>query len=199
MFTMRRRHLLTSLAASTAAAAAAAQKPAWSNPATKALFDSFRLHWVDTKEYTLSMLEAMPADSFDFKAHPTQRTFGDQLNHLAWANLAYFRAFNLIPADADKLPKNYKDVVKEYPISDKEAVRKFVTATFDYTLAALDKMSEKDMLRTDVKPWSNAAFHSTTDMFFRAYMHTAHHRGQIVTYLRVKGLVPPAWKFEPHA
>ena len=36
-------------------------------------------------------------------------------------------------------------------------------------------------------------------MLFRAYMHTAHHRGQVVTYLRVKGLVPPTWKFEPHA
>jgi uncharacterized damage-inducible protein DinB len=28
-------------------------------------------------------------------------------------------------------------------------------------------------------------------------MHTAHHRGQIVVYLRVKGITPPAWQFEP--
>jgi uncharacterized damage-inducible protein DinB len=37
------------------------------------------------------------------------------------------------------------------------------------------------------------------DIFLRAYMHTAHHRGQIITYLRVNEIVPPTWKFEPHA
>jgi uncharacterized damage-inducible protein DinB len=30
-------------------------------------------------------------------------------------------------------------------------------------------------------------------------MHTAHHRGQLVVYLRVKGIVPPTWAFEPTA
>jgi hypothetical protein len=31
------------------------------------------------------------------------------------------------------------------------------------------------------------------------YAHTAHHRGQAVVYLRVKGITPPTWKFEPTA
>lgn len=194
----RRQALLAPLAATAAAAAPAPAAADWGNPFTRTLRDSFRLHWVDTKEYTLAMLDAMPADSFEFKAHPTQRGFGDQLLHLAWANLNYFRAFGLNTAD-DKFPKTYAEVVKAHPPADKAAVRQFVALTFDLTLAALDRMTEKDVTRTDLKPWANAQPHSTTDMFFRAYMHTAHHRGQIVTYLRVKGLVPPAWKFEPHA
>ena len=170
----------------------------WSNPFAKTLRDSFRLHWVDTKEYTLSMLDAMPADSFDFKAHPSQRSFGDQLGHLAWVNVVYFRAFGPLGAE-DKLPKSYADVRTEYPVENKEALRKFVVAAFDFTLAVLDRMTEKDLMRTDIKPFPKTQPHSSVDMLFRAYMHTAHHRGQIVTYLRVKGLVPPAWKFEPHA
>jgi uncharacterized damage-inducible protein DinB len=177
---------------------AAAQTAAWSQPFAKTLRDSFRLHWIDTREYTLSMLDAMPADGFDFKAHPTQRTFGDQLGHLAWVNCVYFRAFGLTGVE-DKLPKSYADARKEFPLDNKDDVRRLVAASFDYTIAVLDRLAEKDLLRTDIKPFANTPPHSATDMLFRAYMHTAHHRGQIVTYLRVKGLVPPAWKFEPHA
>ncbi|MCC6536513.1 MAG: DinB family protein [Bryobacterales bacterium] len=192
---MKRRHALLAPLAATAAAASPAPAADWSNPFARGLRDSFRLHWVDTKDYTLAMLEAMPADSFEFKAHPSQRGFGDQLLHLCWANLIYFRAFGA----SDTFPKTYADVVKTYPPADKAAVRRFVAETFDHTLAVLDGLAEKDVARTDLKLWAKAPAHSTTDVFFRAYMHTAHHRGQIVTYLRVKGLTPPTWKFEPHA
>ena len=186
-----RRHLLLA----SMAAAASAQTSPWSNPFAKALLDSYRLHWIDTKEYTLSMLDAMPADGFAFKAHPTQRTFGDQLAHLVWANVLYFRALG--SGAPDPLPKTYADVRQQFPLDQREAVRKFVVAAFDYSLAVLDRLTEKDLTRTDIPLFSTR--HSTVDILLRAYMHTAHHRGQIVTYLRVKGLVPPAWKFEPHA
>ena len=189
----RRTILLSALAA-----AAPAQTNTWKNPFAKTLRDSFRLHWIDTKEYTLSMLDAMPADGFDFKAHPTQRTFGDQLGHVAWVNVVYFRSFGLTNVE-DKLPQTYTDVRKEVLLDNKDSVRKFVASAFDYTLAVIDRLTEKDLMRSDIKPFPKNAPHSSIDMLFRAYMHTAHHRGQIVTYLRVKGLVPPAWKFEPHA
>lgn len=193
-----RRHWLLSAALATAPAAAPAAAAQSSNPFIKTVRDSFRLHWVDTKEYTLSMLDAMPADGFGFKAHPTQRAFGDQLAHLAWANVAYFRAFGNVGAK-DTLPKTYTEVRQQYPLEDRDAVRKFVVSAFDYTLDVLDRLTDKDLMRTDIKPFPNTPPHSALDMLFRAYMHTAHHRGQVVTYLRVKGLVPPAWKFEPHA
>lgn len=190
-----RRHLML---AALVPAVAAAQAPPASNPFLRTLRESFRLHWIDTKEYTISMLEAMPADGFEFRAHPTQRTFGDQLGHLAWVNVAYFRAFGLTSVE-DKLPKSYADVRKTVALDNKQAVREFTATAFDYTLAVIDRLTDQDLQRTDIKPFPNTAPHSALDMLFRAYMHTAHHRGQIVTYLRVKGLVPPAWKFEPHA
>ena len=60
-------------------------------------------------------------------------------------------------------------------------------------------MTEKDILRTDIQFSPRLPKHSTVDIFLRAYMHTAHHRGQIITYLRVNEIKPPTWKFEPHA
>ena len=161
--------------------------------------DSFVEHWRDTKEYTLAVLDAMPADGFDTKPNPVQRNFGDQLRHLAVANVVYFKAFDLLPVPEATLTTDRAALDKYADPLDKAAVRKFVEASFDYVAAVLAKMSDKDMARRDLGPWKGAAPHSAVDVCMRAYMHSAHHRGQAVVYLRVKGITPPTWKFEPHA
>lgn len=180
---MRRRIILSAIGAVGAAQMAPAQ--GWSDPFAKKWHTTFIEHWKDTREYTLAVLEAMPEDGYASKPNPAQRTFGEQMNHLGLANVAYFTQFGLLPAPARPTE------------TDKASVRKYVTATFDYILAVLDKMTEKDMLRNDLmvarKP------HSAIDICMRAYMHSAHHRGQVIVYLRVKGITPPTWKFEPHA
>ncbi len=181
---MERRGVFGALAAGMAAGAAP-----WTNSFAQAFLASFVAHWKDTREYSLAVLEAMPADKMTSKANPAQRTFGEQMIHLASANTAYFRGFELLPPPEMKAPN----------AADKEAVRAFVTAGFDYTDAVLAKMSEKDVLRTDIKFSPRLPAHSAVDIFLRAYMHTAHHRGQIITYLRVNEIKPPTWKFEPHA
>lgn len=192
---MNRRHLLAGLAAC-APAHAAQSTPGWSNPFARTLRDSFIEHWKDTKEYTLAMLDAMPADGFTSKPDPAQRTFGEQMVHLAIANLAYFRALGILPVP-DSLPMDRNVIAKQINQADKAAVRRYVAESFDYVATVLDKMTEKDLTRKDVNFGRNP--HSGTDVLFRAYMHTAHHRGQTVVYLRVKGIVPPTWKFEPTA
>jgi uncharacterized damage-inducible protein DinB len=159
----------------------------WSNSFARGWRDSFAEHWRDTREYTLAMIDAMPADGYDSKPNPAQRTFAEQAVHLAQANIAYFRAFGLGEPPARQQP------------TEKAAVRQYVIACFDYVAAILDKLSEKDMLRQDLKFAANRPPHSGTDVCMRAYMHTAHHRGQLVVYLRVRGITPPAWKFEPTA
>jgi uncharacterized damage-inducible protein DinB len=183
---MKRRKLLHTLAG-TAAAATAAPAAEWSNPFARQWRDSFLKHWRVTRDYTLAVLDAMPADGFDSKPNPAQRTFADQLVHLARANNAYISAFKRGEAPAPPAA------------ADKDPVRKFVAASFDHVTRVLENLTERDLLRTDLTPFPNAPVHSATDLFLRAYMHTAHHRGQAVVYLRVKGITPPAWAFEPTA
>jgi uncharacterized damage-inducible protein DinB len=181
---MERRTVFSALAA-----AMSAQGATFTNPFAQTFLKSFVAHWNDTREYTLAVLDAMPSDKFTSKANPAQRTFGEQLLHLTTANAAYFRGFDLIPPPEMKAPN----------AADKAAVRAFVVAGFDFTDAVLAKMSEKDVMRTDIKFSPRLPPHSAVDIFLRAYMHTAHHRGQIITYLRVNEIIPPTWKFEPHA
>jgi uncharacterized damage-inducible protein DinB len=186
---MKRRDLMTAmaLAATPAAASDASFATTWRN--------SFVAHWKDTKEYSLAVVDAMPADGYTSRPTPVQMTFGEQVRHHAQANVAYFNTFGLVPLPAN-LAYTRADIEKNVPAADKEAVRKYVEAGFDYVLAVLDKMSDKDLSRTDLK--LGRAPHSAIDVCLRAYTHTAHHRGQAVVYLRVKGIQPPTWKFEPH-
>jgi uncharacterized damage-inducible protein DinB len=177
---MQRRKLLAG-----AAASAFAADSDWPDPFARAWRDSFLRHWADTREYTLAMMEAMPADGFDSKPNPEQRAFGEQFIHIGRANNAYMAAFGIAPAPA--APAGW----------DKEACRKFLAASFDYSDQVLRRITGRDLARQDLKIAARLPPHSGTDLCMRAYMHTAHHRGQAVVYLRVRGIVPPTWKFEP--
>ena len=81
--------------------------------------------------------------------------------------------------------------------TDKAAVRAYLAATFDYLTEVLQSIAENDLIRKDLKIAPRIPAHSGTDLFMRAYMHTAHHRGQLVNYVRAKGITPPTWAFEP--
>lgn len=195
---MQRRTLFPALSSALAASGLPAAD-GWSNPFAKAWHRSFLEHWKDTREYTLAMLDAMPEEGFPSRPDPAQRTFGEQMLHLAVANTVYFRGFGLLPVPEAQLTADRTKLEQYARPADKTAVRRFVAASFDYVQAVLDKMSEKDLSRTDIKLFPSAGPHTAIDVCLRAYMHTAHHRGQTVAYLRVRGIVPPAWKFEPTA
>ena len=179
---MKRRLLFPVLAAGPAAVAVQAQ----GNSFVLSFRDSFLKHWRVERGYTLAVADAMPAAEYGFKPHPIQRSFGEQLIHLAGANMAYFSTFGLIPLPARP------------EASDKDAARKAILSSFDYTIAVLEKLTGKDILRSDLGAPRFQA-HSGTDLCLRAYTHTAHHRGQCIVYLRLKGITPPTWAFEPTA
>ncbi|MEZ5399618.1 MAG: DinB family protein [Bryobacteraceae bacterium] len=182
---MRRRQFAGALAAAPAALSAADSE--WPDAFAKSWRDSFAEHWRDTREYTLAVLDAMPEDGFGSRPDPAQRTFAEQLTHLGAANVAYFRVFGIGEAPAAS------------KTTGKAEVRAYLASCFDFVAGVVDKLDQKQMLRADLKFSQRLPAHSATDLCMRAYMHTAHHRGQLVVYLRVKGIVPPSWKFEPTA
>ena len=98
--------------------------------------DGFLKHWEVERGYTLAVAEAMPAEHYNFKPNPVQRSFGEQLIHLASANTAYFSAFGLIP------------MPERVTAADKETVPKH--SLWDYTIQVLRKLTEKDILRNDL-------------------------------------------------
>ena len=135
-------------------------------------------------EEVVSAAEAMPADKYNFV--PTSgefagvRTFGQQITHIAEAQYFFFKGFGVKPAiDPEAIAKltNKDDIVKALKDSYAFAEQAMKTIT---PQNAFEKIGSVD--GTDTRA-SIAAF---------GLSHTNDHYGQMVVYLRLNGIIPPA-------
>lgn len=171
-----------------AATAAAASNGGWKNRFAEQLRDDFLAHWLVEKEFSLAVLDAMPAEGHDLRPTPGQTSFSEQIEHYAQGNVNYFKTFGLAinpPASPDE----------ESP----QALRNYLAASYDYVAEVLESIAEDDFSRRDLDfgPVGPKTLHTAQDVFMRAYMHSAHHRGSLVVYLRLAGVEPPPWRFSP--
>lgn len=182
---MKRRNALKTFAA--AGAVAVPSSAAWK----EAFADQFRQdilgHWANERDYTLAIFDAMPADKITWQPTPEVRTFGAQAVHLGRGNAQYFRYLEVPGLEAPESP--------EESLADPAAIRAFLVASYDFVRDSLEKVAEQEFLRRDLALFQRRAMHTTVDLFLRSVLHTAHHRGQMVTYLRLNGVTPPAWQF----
>jgi uncharacterized damage-inducible protein DinB len=131
------------------------------------------------KEIT-SAAEAMPADKYNFA--PTQgefagvRTFGQQVKHLAEANYEFFDGWNI------GTPVKEADIEK---LTSKEDILKALADSYVYAHKAIDSINAANAF-TPLGKGSRAG-----DAAF-CLAHSMDHYGQMVVYLRMNGIVPPA-------
>ncbi len=70
----------------------------------------------------------------------------------------------------------------------------YLEATFDYCIGALGRITPEQLDQRETHIATRAEG-TARDALFTMYMHTAHHRGQAVVYLRLKGIKPPAFSY----
>jgi len=145
--------------------------------------------WQISKEFTIDVAKAMPADLYSFKLNPDEMTFGEQMVHIAGANV--FR-FNQI---AGIKPPFVFDPAKP-PASDKESVLKMLDQSFDYVIDILPTITADQLKRTwHVPSWKSRPDPEGRAMILNMFVHTAHHRAQCEVYMRAKGIKPPDYEF----
>ena len=137
--------------------------------------------WNDIGRKLIAMAEDFPDDKYDFKPAPVQRSFAEQLLHVAGSN-DFFTAVALgeKPAD-DESRANYKT---------KAAVVAYLKKSFVDGAAVIKSKGDAGMAKTVV----TAESHDTvplTDLAYGLIEHSGEHYGQLVVYYRVAGLVPP--------
>jgi uncharacterized damage-inducible protein DinB len=135
-------------------------------------------------EEVVSAAEAMPADKYNFA--PTTgdfkgvRTFGQQITHIAAAQYSFFSGFGtkptIDPKSLDKLTSK-DDIVKALKDSFAFAQHAAETITAEN---AFEEIPQKD------------GFNTRTSITAFSLAHTNDHYGQMVIYLRMNGIVPPA-------
>jgi uncharacterized damage-inducible protein DinB len=165
-----------------AVAVMAAVSPAWAQaPAANPFTAIVRTSWDGIKKNVAGSAAAMPEADYAFKPVPTVRTFGQILGHLV--NEHYLMCSGV---KGEKNPHEKTDYEKT---ASKTELVTALTASIAYCDGVYAAMTD------------GAAF-GTLELFGEKYSklgvlqlnatHDSEHYGNLVTYLRLKGIVPPS-------
>ncbi len=165
---------------------------AQAKPAQKATIASVLDHQFSGVESELvPAAEAMPADKYSFA--PTQgefkgvRDFGAQVKHIASVN--YIIGSTILGTkppvemgEGEDGPANIKS---------KEEIVKYLKDSFAYAHKAINSITAANAVEPIKAPWGTEPT-TRLAMAVTAVSHPFDHYGQIVEYLRMNGIIPPA-------
>lgn len=164
------------------------QAIAQQNPSpSKTIPDSINYMWKMVESDFTSLAEAMPEEKWSFK--PTQgaftdvRTFGEQVKHVACANEAWAKKLR------GEKPPDHCDTGGPNPAKTKTEILAYLHETFVMMDGEIAK-TRFDNLIAPVQGFY--AGDNRLEVLNSALWHISDHYGQLVEYLRMNGIVPPA-------
>lgn len=148
------------------------------DPATasfKARYQTQKLNFVETAE-------AMPSEHMAFRLTPEQRPFADWIEHTAEMN------YRMCSQIAGKQPPADPGV-KGVQTRGKDAIVTAIRDSFAYCDSAFASLTDEAAMRE--VPAGNRSV-APIDVMFSYIANLNAHYGNLVGYLRVKGVVPPS-------
>ncbi len=170
-----------------AAASSASQSP--QSPPTIASIVDREISTVEKQ--IVEAAEAMPEDKFNFSPESLNipgseykgvRTFAVQVKHVASSNY-----FIWSPLTGDKVPESIKDGNGPADLKTKADIIKFLKDSFALGHKAAATLTPENMLQTTGNSKS-----TRLRLAEFGVAHAYDHYGQMVEYLRMNGIVPPA-------
>jgi uncharacterized damage-inducible protein DinB len=134
--------------------------------------------------------EAMPEDKFGFA--PTDgefkgvRTYGQQIKHVAAVNYELGAAIL-----EQKPPVDIGDESGPASVTSKADILKYLKESFAYVHKAIATINEKNLVETVRSPFGEGSV-TRLSLATSVAWHGFDHYGQMVVYLRMNGIVPPA-------
>src|SRR5512143_1025940 len=142
--------------------------------------------WNRVKDILVRAAEKMPEENYAFKPSPDVRSFGQLVGHVADANYMFTAlAFGEkpTPRDIETTKTSKADLVAALKESFAAGDKVFAAGDADFSVAT--KLFGMDTTRFGVVGLLVA--------------HDWEHYGNMVTYMRIKGLVPPSSEPRPEA
>jgi uncharacterized damage-inducible protein DinB len=144
------------------------------------------------QSHVVSAADAMPADKYGFA--PTDgefkgvRTFGQQVKHLAATNHILAAA-----ALGEEPPTDAGDETGPETVRTKAEILDYLDNSFAHLGKAVDAIGDTSVAvrASPISPLS-ATTVTRLSLIVEALVHTYDHYGQMVEYLRMNGVVPPA-------
>ncbi|OFV90548.1 MAG: hypothetical protein A3G76_07435 [Acidobacteria bacterium RIFCSPLOWO2_12_FULL_65_11] len=137
--------------------------------------------WLSMKDAMMKIADAMPEEKFSFKTTPPQRTFGEQILHVADGNRIGMGMLGsgVAPPTIDMKATGKADILKA------------LADSYDFGAAVISAQTDQSLLETvRTLPFLGATTRARVIWFDLEHAWDIY--GQMVVYLRVNGIVPPA-------
>lgn len=149
-------------------------------PATNSAVGTSRMLWEQLTGYITSAAEELPEATYSYRPTAEVRTFGQLVGHVAGAQ-------NLICAAALGDPARDEDDIERSRKTKSELVAALKAST-EYCARAYAQTDQAAQQRTKLFGQERTRLYA---LGLNA-THNAEHYGNIVTYLRMNGIVPPS-------
>jgi len=153
-------------------------------PTITTLAGDVRADWAIQKELLVNAADAMPDDKFGYKPTSAQRSYGEQIMHVVQANES---VVGMLGGKTPAPAINLKAVTKAEVMT---ALRQ----SMDYWEVVLKEFTDQQLNERVTTPPSTPLGPSASRLrlFYLSMTHSMDIYGQMVVYLRLNGIVPPA-------
>ena len=151
-------------------------------PTITTLAGDVQADWAVERELFLNIAAAMPDDKFGYKPTPAQRSFGEQIMHVVQADTLVLR---MLGGKTPAPPVNLK-------ATSKTDVMTALRQSFEFGEAVLREFSDQQLSERVTPPPYMGPSASRLRVIYSSMQHTQDIYGQMVVYLRLNGIVPPA-------
>jgi uncharacterized damage-inducible protein DinB len=144
--------------------------------------------WNDIGNKLVAMAQDFPEDKYDFKLQKDQRTFAENLLHIAAVDYDLMRSAsgsNIGPEFGKNKHNPSRDVYKT-----KADVVKLIQQAVADGAKLIEQQGDAGLDKATRLPWANKLVHNSYTWTY-AIEHSAEHYGQLVVYYRANNLVPP--------
>ena len=153
----------------------------------KTVPESMNYMWKMVEKDFTSLAEAMPKDKWSFKptkgAFKEARTFGEQVKHVACANEAWARKLQ------GEAPPERCDLGGPNPAKTKAEILTYLRQSFEMMDRGIAATDTANLLSPVKGPYAGD---NRFEVLTAVLWHISDHYGQLVEYLRMNGIVPPA-------
>ncbi|MFD0861551.1 DinB family protein [Sungkyunkwania multivorans] len=140
----------------------------------------------NSRKYLLLVAETMPEDNYGFKASPESLSFAENLMHIGFA--MDWHSQSLL---GDREAREWS-TDKVYKVADrsKDEMIALIDKTFKESIALIEKF-DPDHLNDRLEYFGHDR--TKRQIFMLLADHITHHRGQMLVYMRLNGLIPPRY------
>ena len=150
--------------------------------ASGSLAGDIQADWASQKDLILKAANAMPADKFEAKPTPPQQTFAERLMHIVQVNAGLYRTLGgkAAPPMINMQARQKADVMTA------------LQQSFDYGETLIKEFTDQQWTERVTPPRFLGTSASRARIIYFTMVHTEDIYGQMVVYLRLNGVTPPA-------